>query len=43
MATAAVNKFDRSPVYAKKYEEGDKSPQLILDYIKALMLQTNPV
>mgnify|MGYP003537579432 FL=1 len=36
MATAAVNKFDRSPVYAKKYEEGDKSPQLILDYIKAL-------
>ena len=33
---SAVNKFDRSPVYAKKYEEGDKSPQLILDYIKAL-------
>lgn len=36
MGKTAVERYDRSPQLAKKYEEGDHSPELVLDYIKAL-------
>ena len=36
MGNTAMQKFDRSPQFAEKYEKGDRSPELILDYIKAL-------
>ncbi len=36
LGKTAVERFDKSPALAKKYEAGDHSPALVLDYIKAL-------
>jgi len=42
MGKTAVDKFDKSPALAKKYEGGDRSPSLVLDYIKALNAAGKP-
>lgn len=36
LGQSALSKIDRSSQYADKYEAGDRSPELIYDYIKAL-------
>ena len=36
MGSTALEKYDKSPALAAKYNAGDKSPELILEYIKAL-------
>lgn len=36
MGSTALEKYDRSPQFAAKYDAGDRSPELIYDYIKAL-------
>ncbi len=36
IGSTAIEKYDKSPALAVKYNGGDKSPELILEYIKAL-------
>jgi thiol-disulfide isomerase/thioredoxin len=38
----AVRKYDKSATYADQYNEGDRSPQLVYDYVKALKKSGKP-
>ncbi|MEE9372134.1 MAG: thioredoxin domain-containing protein [Saprospiraceae bacterium] len=37
-----IKSYDRSSIYAKQYEKGDKSYDLVLDYVKALNKADKP-
>lgn len=36
LGKSALSKVDRSPLYAEAYEKGDRDPELIYNYLKAL-------